>query len=82
MARAHSSGERNPRWTRDELILALDLYLRTRPHPPDKTSREIAELSATLLDGHGPPRREAIRRNRLRKGRELRSSPSKAPRRE
>jgi hypothetical protein len=25
---------RNPPWTRDELLLALDLYLRRRPHLP------------------------------------------------
>jgi 5-methylcytosine-specific restriction protein A len=39
---------RNPTWSRDELILALDLYLRTRPSPPGKTSREIAQLSRDL----------------------------------
>lgn len=39
---------RNPTWTRDELILALDLYLRERPTMPDKRSRQGSELSATL----------------------------------
>jgi 5-methylcytosine-specific restriction enzyme A len=39
---------RNPDWSRDELILALDLYLRHRAGPPSKTSREVAELSRTL----------------------------------
>ncbi len=39
---------RNPPWARDELILALDLYLKHRAHPPAKGSPEIAELSATL----------------------------------
>lgn len=38
----------NPDWIRDELILALDLYLRYRPNPPGKTSKEIAALSRTL----------------------------------
>ncbi len=39
---------RNPPWTRDELILALDLYLRNPQSPPSKTSKEVAELSETL----------------------------------
>jgi len=39
---------RNPPWTRDELILALDFYLQHRPQPPGKTSKEIQELSETL----------------------------------
>ena len=38
----------NPAWLRDELILALDLYLRTRPTPPGKTSEHIQELSDFL----------------------------------
>lgn len=38
----------NPDWTRDELILALNLYLKHRPNPPDKASKEIIELSKTL----------------------------------
>jgi hypothetical protein len=40
--------KRNPAWNRDELILALDLYLRHRASPPSKTSNEVAELSAFL----------------------------------
>ena len=40
--------KRNPSWSRDELILALDLYLRHRISPPSKTSSEVAELSAFL----------------------------------
>ncbi|TPI63951.1 hypothetical protein FJ417_03345 [Mesorhizobium sp. B3-1-7] len=39
---------RNPAWTRDELILALDLYLKSRPSPPGKDSAEIAQLSELL----------------------------------
>lgn len=39
---------RNPAWSRDELILALDLYLRFRKAPPGKDSDEVAELSAFL----------------------------------
>ena len=39
---------RNPTWHRDELILALDLYLRHRRSPLRKESEEINELSETL----------------------------------
>jgi predicted HNH restriction endonuclease len=41
-------GKRNPAWSRDELILALDLYLRFRASPPSKDSDEVAELSRFL----------------------------------
>lgn len=40
--------KRNPAWTRDELILALDFYLRYTPSIPDKQSTEIADLSGVL----------------------------------
>lgn len=43
-----ASIKRNPRWERDELILALQLYLRHRASPPGKESAEVAELSALL----------------------------------
>jgi predicted HNH restriction endonuclease len=39
---------RNPAWVRDELILALDMYLRFAGNPPLKGSAEIDELSQTL----------------------------------
>lgn len=39
----------NPRWTRDENILALDFYLLHRPNLPGKHSPEIAELSELLI---------------------------------
>ena len=39
---------RNPVWVRDELILALDFYLRFRDRFPDKASAEIADLSADI----------------------------------
>ena len=39
---------RNPVWTRDELVLALDLYLGSRLALPGKRSAEVLELSATL----------------------------------
>jgi len=38
----------NPDWTRDELIVALNVYLQHRPHPPPKASKEINALSMTL----------------------------------
>lgn len=44
---------RNPAWTRDELILALDLYIRHRRSPPSKGSAEVKELSVLLNElGH------------------------------
>jgi 5-methylcytosine-specific restriction protein A len=39
---------KNPTWSRDELILALDLYLRHRERLPDSDDAEIVELSRTL----------------------------------
>jgi 5-methylcytosine-specific restriction enzyme A len=41
---------RNPDWNRDELILALDFYLRWKGNPPPKTSADIAELSRTVRE--------------------------------
>jgi predicted HNH restriction endonuclease len=40
--------KRNPPWMRDELILALELYLRNPISPPSKTSPEVQNLSAVL----------------------------------
>ncbi len=39
---------RNSPWTRDEVILALDLYLQHKGKPPGKRSPEVRELSQTL----------------------------------
>ena len=39
---------RNPSWTTDELILALDLYLKNPLFPPSKNSKDIVELSGLL----------------------------------
>jgi 5-methylcytosine-specific restriction protein A len=39
---------RNPTWSRDELILALDLYVRFKGNPPGKSSPEIVGLSSLL----------------------------------
>jgi predicted HNH restriction endonuclease len=40
--------ERNAAWSRDELILALDLYIRHRAKPLQKNAAEIVELSSVL----------------------------------
>jgi 5-methylcytosine-specific restriction enzyme A len=39
---------RNPPWARDEIILALDLYLRRRPSIPGSDDPEVIELSNFL----------------------------------
>ena len=39
---------RNPDWTRDELIIALDLYLQHRASPPGKDSKEVLAVSEVL----------------------------------
>lgn len=39
---------RNPPWTRDELILALDLFFRVNPLHTSKTNPDIVALSKTL----------------------------------
>lgn len=39
---------RNPAWSHDELVLALDLYLRHRGNPPGKTSADVQGLSTLL----------------------------------
>lgn len=44
--------ERNPPWSRDELILALDLYFTNPSNPPGKGSSAVAELSAILNKLH------------------------------
>lgn len=48
------SEPRNPPWSRDELILALDLYLRRRSPVPDEHDPEVTELSALLNKMAGP----------------------------
>jgi 5-methylcytosine-specific restriction enzyme A len=41
---------RNPKWHRDEIILALDLYFNTNRGPIDKSNAQIIQLSETLND--------------------------------
>jgi 5-methylcytosine-specific restriction enzyme A len=50
---------RNPAWTRDELILALELYMRHRDRLPDSDHPEILELSETLNSFFGNSARDA-----------------------
>jgi predicted HNH restriction endonuclease len=40
--------KRNPNWTQDELVVALDFYFRHRVSPPAQHSDAIAELSRNL----------------------------------
>ena len=40
--------QRNPNWNRDELILALELYLKNPKSPPSKKSAEVVNLSEEL----------------------------------
>lgn len=39
---------KNPKWSYNELILALELYMSFRPNPPSKNSREVSQLSTIL----------------------------------
>jgi 5-methylcytosine-specific restriction enzyme A len=39
---------RNPPWSRDELVLALDLYVRFKGNPPGKSGTDVLELSELL----------------------------------
>lgn len=43
-------GKRNPTWAREELILALEFYMRHRGHPAGKDSDEVRELSSVLRE--------------------------------
>lgn len=56
---------RNPPWSRDELILALDLYFRVNPLHTSEANPEIQELSALLnaLPIHADRPDQAVFRN-------------------
>ena len=45
---APSVQARNPPWSRDELILALELYVRFKGNPPGKGDTNVVELSELL----------------------------------
>lgn len=47
-----SKPRRNPVWSRDELILALDLYVRTGGNPTSKDDEALNQLSAVLNKMH------------------------------
>jgi 5-methylcytosine-specific restriction protein A len=51
---------RNPTWSRDELILALDLYLCHRERLPDSDEAEIVKLSETLNSLFGEQAKDAV----------------------
>ena len=40
--------KRNPPWTRDEIILALNFYKKHFPNIPDQLSEEMRSLSACI----------------------------------
>lgn len=42
------AAKRNPAWSRDELILALDLYMTSPNSPPAKESAAVVKLSSLL----------------------------------
>ena len=48
------SEPRNPVWSRDELILTLELYLSRRDRLPDENDPEVVDLSAVLRRMAGP----------------------------
>ena len=44
---------KNPAWSRDEHIVALDFYLKHAPHIPGKESKEVIQLSELLNNIEG-----------------------------
>ena len=59
------SNKRNPSWTKDEVILALDLYFKVNPLRVNETTIEIVELSQLLneLPFHAEQDRDSNFRN-------------------
>jgi 5-methylcytosine-specific restriction enzyme A len=62
---AKESKMRNPRWTRDEVILALDLFIRSERRQLSASHAEVIALSQTMqrLPYHPPEARDASFRN-------------------
>ena len=62
---AVTKGHGNPKWTRDETILALDLYFDSDGQIPSSNSAEVIELSDLLrcLPYHAEAARKASFRN-------------------
>jgi 5-methylcytosine-specific restriction protein A len=56
-----TEGHGNPKWTREETILALDLYLRSEGSIPPKTHPAVVELSQLL---RSLPYHQAAARNK------------------
>jgi 5-methylcytosine-specific restriction enzyme A len=63
MARTHGHG--NPNWTRDETILALDLYFECDGNVPSRKDPRVQRLSRLLqlLPYHDTPKRKGSFRN-------------------
>jgi 5-methylcytosine-specific restriction protein A len=63
MARTHGHG--NPNWSRDETILALNLYFQCGQESPDASDKRVVELSNLLrrLPFHTATKRTATFRN-------------------
>lgn len=63
MARTHGHG--NPKWTRDEILLALDLYFQCGDRLPSPRDSRVVELSKLLqlLPAHDSAERKASFRN-------------------
>ncbi len=62
---ARTQGQGNPKWTRDETILALNLYLECNGSIPSRSDPRIRELSDLLnrLPFHSPSARKSSFRN-------------------
>jgi 5-methylcytosine-specific restriction protein A len=65
---SHMTSNRNPPWSQDELILALDLYLSIKPVTPGPTLPEVIALSREL--------RSIAPRSGIRPSRNFRSAAS------
>jgi 5-methylcytosine-specific restriction protein A len=61
---ARTQGHGNPKWTRDEIVLALDLYFRCSGRIPSSNDSRVVELSALLRTL--PYHREASKRPSFR----------------
>lgn len=62
---ARTSGHGNPNWTRDETILALDLFFQLNGNVPSPKTKEITDLSGILrtLPYHAEAAKQSTFRN-------------------
>ena len=61
---AITKGQGNPKWTRDEVILALDLYFDCKEQMPSSSDERVVALSQTLRSfphHHKEARKESFR---------------------